>query len=150
MPIPLLQYTLLLFLPSGLNDSKIKISLSDSKWLLFLASLPTDTTVLQEKYIHFPTQPWKPKQWETSCLVSCQRKFLKRKMVVHRQWYRQCRSEKSYILLDYLKKNNANGNHMYATRAKYKCVRGLRYGESPADIDKILCFSWWLKGFSPA
>lgn len=115
-------------------------------------SLPcTAALILQEKYIHFfPTQPRKPKRWETSYLVSCQGKFLKRKMVVYRQWYRQCWWEKFYIWLDYLKKCNANGNHMYVTGAKYKRVRGLPYGENPADIDKILGFSWWLKGFSPA
>lgn len=74
---------------------------------------------------------------------------LKRKMVVYRQWYRWCWSEKYYMWLDYHEKCSANGNHMYVTGAKYKCVRGLPYGESPADIDKILCFSCWLKGFSP-
>lgn len=74
---------------------------------------------------------------------------LKGKMVVYRQWYRWCWSEKYYIWLDYHEKCSANGNHMYVTGAKYKCVRGLPYGESPADIDKILCFSCWLKGFSP-
>lgn len=86
----------------------------------------------------------KPPTWYSA------KESLKGKMAVYRQWYRWCWSEKYYIWLDYHEKCNANGNHVYVIGAKYKCVRGLPYGESPADIDKILCFSCWLKVFSPA
>lgn len=45
LPLPTHTERLLLFLPSVLYGSKIRISLSDSKWLLFLVSFPLDSSL---------------------------------------------------------------------------------------------------------